>query len=116
MDGPPRDALPNPSLKPQYPPLVSIATNNPGAALGDVIQNNISYSNAAWVLLSDGAETNLTVLGNFTSGDPQFVNCAQRDFTLSSNSPALSLGFQPIPMNRFGPVPLPPSGVIMRGP
>ena len=99
----------------QYPALVSIATNNPGAALGNIVRNNISYSNAMWVYWEDGAQTNVTVANNLTAGDPQFVNYAQRNFTLSTNSPVWALGFQPIPMNRFGPWLYPPSGLRISG-
>jgi hypothetical protein len=100
----------------EYPALVSIATNNPAAALGNIIQNNLSYSNTAWIGWLYGAQTNVTVTSNFTSGDPQFVSYAQRQFGLSTNSPVWALGFQPIPMNRFGPVPARPRGVKIVGP
>jgi hypothetical protein len=98
----------------KYPALVSIATNNPAATLGNIIQNNISYSNTAWIGWFYGAQTNVAVANNFTSGDPQFVNYAQRQFGLATNSPAWALGFQPIPMNRFGPVPPPPASLRVR--
>lgn len=100
----------------QYPALVSIATNNPGAALGNVIQQNISYSNGTWLQLYDDAASVVNVTNNFANGNPQFVNYAQRNFTLSTNSPLWVLGFQPIPMNRFGPVPPRPSGLRVLGP
>ena len=93
----------------EYPGLVLLPTNNPGAALGNVIQSNISYSNAVWINWGDNAETNALTVNNFTNGDPQFVNYAQRNFTLSTNSPVWALGFQQIPMYRFGP-PLAPAG------
>jgi hypothetical protein len=99
----------------QYPALVSVATNNPAAALGNVIQNNISYSNAVWIHCYDGVETNLTVMGNFTNGDPLFVNYGARNFTLSTNSPAWVLGCQPIPMNAFGPVLVGATGLRLLG-
>lgn len=91
----------------QYPSLVLLPTNNPAAALGNVIQANISFSNTAWVVYYDGAQTNVTSTNNLTSADPLFANYAQRNFTLATNSPAWPLGFQPIPMNKFGPVPGP---------
>jgi parallel beta-helix repeat protein len=100
----------------QYPALVSIATNNPGAALGNIIRNNISYNNGAWINSYNGALTNLAIANNFTSGDPLFVNYGARNFTLSTNSPAWVLGFQPIPMNAFGPVLLPATGLKILGP
>jgi len=99
----------------EYPPLVSIATNNPGASLGNVIQSNICYSNAAWFFSFDYSQTNMAFVNNFTSGDPQFVDYSQRNFSLSSNSPVWGLGFQPIPANRFGPVPPGPRNLRLLG-
>ncbi|MFH1919793.1 MAG: right-handed parallel beta-helix repeat-containing protein [Planctomycetota bacterium] len=39
--------------------------------------------------------------------DPKFVDAAQRDYRLQSDSPALKLGFQPIPFEKIGPYPDP---------
>ena len=100
----------------QYPALVSLPTNNPAAALGNVIQNNVFYANANLFVWGDGAQTNVAVANNFTNGDPQFVKYAQRQFGLLTNSPVWALGFQPIPMNRFGPVPDSPRGLRFVGP
>ena len=36
-------------------------------------------------------------------GDPLFVNIEASDFTLSPASPALRLGFKPIPFEKIGP-------------
>ncbi|MBT7303903.1 MAG: hypothetical protein HN849_30505 [Victivallales bacterium] len=36
-------------------------------------------------------------------GDPRFVDAANLDFRLKPNSPALKLGFQPIPVAKIGP-------------
>jgi hypothetical protein len=94
-----------------YPPLVILPTNNPGAALGNIIQNNISYSNAAWIDWEDNAQANVTVTNNFASGNPLFVNFSQPQLSFLTNSPVWALGFQPIPLNRFGPLPFPPTGL-----
>jgi hypothetical protein len=99
----------------QYPALVGIATNNPGAALGNVIQQNICY-NAPWLQLLDNVGSVLSITNNFTTGDPQFVNYAQRQFGLSTNSLVWTLGFQPIPMNSFGPGLLPAAALRIMGP
>jgi len=39
---------------------------------------------------------------NSISVDPGFADPANGDFTLSSDSPAVALGFQPIDMSRIG--------------
>jgi hypothetical protein len=100
----------------EYPALVSILTNSPGFALGNVIEQNISYSNGMWLQLYDNAGSVLNVMNNFTVGDAQFVDYAHRNFNLSTNSPVWALGFQPIPMNRFGPGLLPATGLTIVGP
>jgi hypothetical protein len=100
----------------EYPGLVSILTNNIGAALGNIIQNNISYSNTQWINWGDNAQTNVAVVNNFTVGDPRFVDYAHRNFNLSATSPVWALGFAPIPMNKFGPGLLPATGLRTLGP
>jgi hypothetical protein len=99
----------------QYPALVSIATNNPGAALGNVIQQNICY-NGQWLQLVENASAVMQITNNFTSGDPQFVNYPQRNFNLLTSSPAWALGFQPIPVTRIGAVPVAPGHLRAIGP
>ncbi|HUD46779.1 MAG TPA: right-handed parallel beta-helix repeat-containing protein, partial [Candidatus Baltobacteraceae bacterium] len=93
----------------EYPALVPLPTNNPGAAVGNIIQNNISYSNALWISWQDNAQTNVMVTNNFTSGDPLFVNSLQPQLGLLTNSPVWGFGFQPIPSNIIGARPLPPT-------
>ena len=39
---------------------------------------------------------------NLVNTDPRFVNAAQGDFRLQPDSPAFSLGFEPIPLDRIG--------------
>jgi parallel beta-helix repeat protein len=39
---------------------------------------------------------------NFTQGDPMFVDAANGDFRLNADSPALKLGFKPIPFDQIG--------------
>lgn len=107
----------------QYPALATI-TNGPYVpwtntclAMGNVIGTNVfwncytntvgSYSGAYWKWLHN-ADTNATVSGNLTNADPLFVDYANRNFALQTNSPAWALGFQPIPTSGFGPEPLPP--------
>ena len=94
----------------EYPALVNLPTNNSGAALGNIIQNNISYINAMWINWQDNAKTNVTVANNFTSGYPLFVNYSQPQLGPLTNSPAWALGFQPIPMN-IGVITPPPTAV-----
>jgi hypothetical protein len=89
----------------RYPALVNILNDEPALAKGNVIQQNIRYG-GSWLRLLDNVATVLTGTNNFASGDPLFVSYSQRQFGLLANSPALTLGFQPIPQSRFGPVPV----------
>ena len=95
----------------QYPALVTIATNHPGLALSNVISGNISYRNSTWISWADNANTNATVMNNFTNGDPLFVDYANRNFGLLTNSPVWDLGFQSLPTIGFSPQLLPASGL-----
>ena len=42
---------------------------------------------------------------NLIEGDPGFVAPEKGDFRLKADSPALKLGFKPIPFDRIGPHP-----------
>jgi len=42
---------------------------------------------------------------NLTDADPLFVDAANGNFRLKSDSPALKLGFDPIPFDKIGPAP-----------
>ncbi|MCX6929396.1 MAG: right-handed parallel beta-helix repeat-containing protein, partial [Verrucomicrobia bacterium] len=65
----------------EYPALASILSNHPELALGNVISTNISYNNgSAWIVWEEHANTNVTVMNNFTSGDPLFVDYSHRNF------------------------------------
>jgi len=96
----------------EYPALASILSNHPELALGNVIGNNISYNNgSAWIVWEDNANTNVTVMNNFTNGDPLFVDYSHRNFGLLTNSPVWPLGFQSITTGRYAPLLLPASGL-----
>lgn len=41
--------------------------------------------------------------GDSLLADPKFINAAKRDYRLQPDSPALKLGFQPIPLEKIGP-------------
>ena len=40
---------------------------------------------------------------NLTEGDPGLIAPAMEDFRLKEDSPALELGFKPIPFDKIGP-------------
>jgi hypothetical protein len=94
---------------------VTILANNPGAALGNIISTNISFNNHVWTYWEDNANTNVTVINNFTNGDPLFLDYSNRDFRLQTTSPVWPLGFQSISTNRIGLELLPASGLRVGG-
>jgi hypothetical protein len=99
----------------QYPALVTILASNPGAALGNIISTNISFNNHVWTYWENNANTNVTVINNFTNGDPLFLDYSNRDFRLQTTSPVWPLGFQSISTNRIGLELLPASGLRVGG-
>jgi hypothetical protein len=49
-----------------------------------------------------GGPTTFDLEGNLINGDPKFVALQTRDFRLKGDSPALKLGFKPIPFDKIG--------------
>ncbi|MBI5095570.1 MAG: right-handed parallel beta-helix repeat-containing protein [Candidatus Hydrogenedentes bacterium] len=88
----------------KYPELAKLLDDEPVLAKGNKIIRNIRVG-GKWLDLTDGlSETTpyLTFQDNFTEGDPGFVNADKLDFRLKPDSPALSLGFKPIPVDKIG--------------
>lgn len=88
----------------RYPHLANLLADNPGAPKYNVITHNIAYRCAKWLRLDNGeiALPGNTIADNFTTGDPQFENPAKGDYRLKSTSPALKLGFKPLPVEEMG--------------
>jgi hypothetical protein len=96
-----------PPYSTRYPALARILEGNPGLPVGNVIARNISVS-SDFLSLSGGRmpeemQRLVTVKDNFTEGDPGFVAPDKGDFRLTEDSPALELGFRPIPFDKIGP-------------
>ncbi|MCO5241746.1 MAG: right-handed parallel beta-helix repeat-containing protein [Chitinophagaceae bacterium] len=85
---------------------------------GDIFERNIVMKKYAPIQVNDwGSRINNNLFPDTTAlhdaqsrgtdpnsiaGDPLFVNPANGDYTVASNSPALTLGFKNFPMNEFG--------------
>ncbi|NCO39363.1 MAG: hypothetical protein COZ06_21885 [Armatimonadetes bacterium CG_4_10_14_3_um_filter_66_18] len=85
----------------RYPQLVSILDDDPMAPKGNVIARNICVG-GRWGDFEAKAKPLVTFTDNFLEGDPGFVDAAQGDFRLRDDSPALKLGFKPIPLKEIG--------------
>jgi hypothetical protein len=86
----------------RYPHLANILEDQPGLPKYNRIVRNICVG-PKWIDWLDGLnETKLEVRDNLTAGDPGFVDRRQADFRLRPDSPALKLGFQPIPVQHIG--------------
>lgn len=95
-----------PPYSERYPALARILADDPGLPKGNVIQRNICVGGSWDVFaLSPGQEFVRSVVkveDNLTEGDPGLVAPDKGDFRLREGSPALKLGFVPIPLHKIG--------------
>lgn len=86
----------------QYPKLVNILRDEPGAPKGNQVVRNISVG-GEWLDIEKGAKPLVTLKDNLVDQDPRFVDRAGGNFQLRKDSPAIKLGFKPIPLEKIGP-------------
>lgn len=86
----------------RYPLLIPLLEDDPGAPKGNRIENNISYL-GKWLDVEKAAEKLLLMKNNLVDQDPLFVDLKNLNFELKPESPALKLGFKPIPIHKIGP-------------
>ena len=86
----------------RYPHLANILQDRPGFPKYNRVIRNICVG-PKWIEWQDGLnETTIEVQNNLTKGDPGFVDAAHGNYTLRLDSPALKLGFKPIPAQEIG--------------
>ncbi len=95
-----------PPYSTRYPALARILDGDPELPVGNVIARNISVR-SDFLTLSGGRmpeeiQKLVTVKDNLTEGDPGLVAPEKGDFRLKDDSPALKLGFRPIPFDKIG--------------
>jgi parallel beta-helix repeat protein len=70
---------------------------------GNRVLRNIS-SGGEWIKIHWNAEPEMVQIeDNLVKGDPGFIDAEGMDFGLMEDSPALKLGFKPIPFGEIGP-------------
>lgn len=95
-----------PPYSERYPALAGILDDEPGVPKGNVVARNICVEGPWDVFyLAAGQEfvrTPVKMENNLTQGDPGLVAPQKGDFRLKEDSPALKLGFKPIPIEKIG--------------
>jgi hypothetical protein len=85
----------------RYPALARILDESPGVPSGNEIARNVSWQ-SGWTDIDAPARPVLDLSRNVTTGDPGFVDLAHHDLRLRPGSPALAMGFTPIPIAEIG--------------
>ena len=85
----------------RYPRLVGILEDEPLAPKGNVVARNICW-NCKWEVTQPKARPFVTFENNLVDTDPRFSGAPPADFGLAADSPARTLGFEPIPFDKIG--------------
>jgi hypothetical protein len=85
----------------RYPELLTILANNPMAPMGNVFRRNVCWL-GKWEDVEKKARPCITEQDNLIGTDPRVTDLKKLDFRLRKDSPAWSIGFQPIPLDKIG--------------
>ena len=85
----------------RYPELQTVWEDEPAAPKGNVVARNVSFG-GRWDGVQEGARGYVAFEDNLVDEDPAFLGTPPADFRLAEDSPALDLGFVPIPIDRIG--------------
>jgi hypothetical protein len=85
----------------RYPKLPGILGDDPGCPKGNVVERNLALR-SAFDRICPKAKQFGTIGANLTESDPLFVDPTRDDYRLRAGSPALALGFEPLPFDRIG--------------
>jgi len=85
----------------RYPELVNILEDEPCAPKGNVVARCICWG-GPWGWTEPKAMPYIKFEDNLIDTDPKFAGKPPADFRLAPDSPALKLGFRPIPFERIG--------------
>jgi len=84
-----------------YPELVGMLEDEPHIPKYNRVTRNICVG-GRWDEINGNALPHVTFEGNLLDRDPLFADADRLDFRLKPESPALELGFKPIPMEKIG--------------
>jgi hypothetical protein len=85
----------------RYPELLNILEDEPLAPKGNVVARNVCWGGKlGWV--EPKAAPYIKFADNLVGTDPRFLGKPPADFRLAPDSPALKLGFRPIPLDKIG--------------
>ncbi len=100
-----------PPYSTKYPALAKILEGQPKAPEGNTVTRNICFG-GSWDVNKKGqwqgstvqkeARSLVSFKNNLVDIDPLFVNAEKGDYRLRPESPALKLGFEPIPFDKIG--------------
>jgi len=90
-----------PPYSTRYPKLINILDEDPKAPVGNLVRRNI-FRGSRWNDIYGRAKPLVKLEDNLIDEDPLFVNEKELDFRLREGSPALKLGFKPIPIEKIG--------------
>jgi len=95
-----------PPYSERYPGLDRILNDEPGHPKGNVVSRNICVG-GPWDIFYLSAENQFVrklvkMEDNLTNGDSGLITPQTGDFRLKEDSPALKLGFKPIPIDKIG--------------
>ncbi len=87
----------------RYPQLVNILEDEPAAPKGNIIRRNICVG-GRWMEIEEKAKPYVLIEDNLIDVVPQvlFMNAEKGDYRLKPNSPAVKIGFKPVPLERIG--------------
>lgn len=85
----------------RYPSLATILENEPAAPVGSFIARNIQIG-GKWDEVDQKARPYVTFKDNQLNAPRHFSKAEIENFQLPNDSPAYKLGFQRIPMDKFG--------------
>ena len=91
----------SPPWSERYPQLLTVLEDDPGLPKGNAVRRNISVG-GKWLGVEKVAMPLIEFEDNLVGKDPQFVGAERGDFRLRADSPALALGFRPIPFDEIG--------------
>ena len=85
----------------RYPELLELLEDEPLAPKGNVVARNICWG-GNWGWTEAKAAEYVRFEDNLIDVDPCFVFAPPADFGLAEDSPALRIGFRPIPFRQIG--------------